>query len=258
MFRKFAAALLCCIALPASANTFMTDASDLWWNPNESGWGVNIVHQADKIFATLFVYSSARQPRWYVAPDMSHVEGVTFRGELYETEGPWFGGPFNPGAVSVRRVGNATFRFDAASLAAFSYSVDGVAVNKTLTRQTLRANNLAGSYVGTMVGTYSGCGVDGYAEDPVLMQIDHVDPSISIQTSFNDETCTYRGSYAQSGRMGRIEATIDCGNGDIGPFVATEIEATTTLVGGKATAHYGSCRWEGRFGVVRRASDPGS
>jgi hypothetical protein len=29
-------------------NTWGSDMSDLWWNPDESGWGVNIAHHYEK------------------------------------------------------------------------------------------------------------------------------------------------------------------------------------------------------------------
>jgi hypothetical protein len=44
-----------------------TNYSDLWWNPLESGWGVNISQQADILFVTFFVFDANRQPSWYTA-----------------------------------------------------------------------------------------------------------------------------------------------------------------------------------------------
>jgi hypothetical protein len=32
------------------------DQSDLWWNPAESGWGIQFVHTGSAIFATMYVY----------------------------------------------------------------------------------------------------------------------------------------------------------------------------------------------------------
>ena len=37
----------------------------LWWNPLESGWGINFAHQGDIIFATWFTYGADNQPQWY-------------------------------------------------------------------------------------------------------------------------------------------------------------------------------------------------
>ena len=36
--------------------SFSNNFQDLWWNPSESGWGVNVAHQGDILFATLFTY----------------------------------------------------------------------------------------------------------------------------------------------------------------------------------------------------------
>ncbi len=39
----------------------------LWWNSppeSESGWGINLAHQGDKIFATWFTYDSAGKAYW--------------------------------------------------------------------------------------------------------------------------------------------------------------------------------------------------
>jgi len=45
MRRFLVAAILVCAPSVANAlNTWGTDMSDLWWNPNESGWGINIAH----------------------------------------------------------------------------------------------------------------------------------------------------------------------------------------------------------------------
>ena len=32
------------------------DITDLWWNPAESGWGMNVIQQGDTSFVTMFVY----------------------------------------------------------------------------------------------------------------------------------------------------------------------------------------------------------
>ena len=59
------AILLCSTA--ASAITTSADYSDMWWNPNESGWGANMIQQEDVIFVTFFVYDSTGKPTWFVA-----------------------------------------------------------------------------------------------------------------------------------------------------------------------------------------------
>ena len=36
----------------------------LWWNPAESGWGINFAHQGDQIFATWYTYDTAGRAWW--------------------------------------------------------------------------------------------------------------------------------------------------------------------------------------------------
>jgi len=95
-----------------AANPFTPDASDLWWNPAESGWGVNIIQQSDVLFATFFLYAPDGRARWYVASEMRcpHVPtdfAMECGGTLYETTGPVVGPGFNADAVTRRAVGTA-------------------------------------------------------------------------------------------------------------------------------------------------------
>ena len=64
------AALALSLALPAHAVGRMTDASDLWFNSAESGWGVNVIQQNEIVFLTFFAYSASRNPVWYSASEM--------------------------------------------------------------------------------------------------------------------------------------------------------------------------------------------
>ena len=94
------AAAVCVNATPQSL-----DATDMWFNPAESGWGLNVIHQGDTLFATLFVYGSDGQPRWYVASDMSGGP-ADYTGTLRECTGNAFGEAFNPANHSLFLVGH--------------------------------------------------------------------------------------------------------------------------------------------------------
>jgi hypothetical protein len=37
----------------------------LWWNPAENGWGLNITHQGNTLFGTLYTYGPDGTPTWY-------------------------------------------------------------------------------------------------------------------------------------------------------------------------------------------------
>src|SRR4029077_19170889 len=45
-----------------------TNHTALWWNAAESGWGINVNHQGNIVFATLFTYDDSGAPLWLVMP----------------------------------------------------------------------------------------------------------------------------------------------------------------------------------------------
>src|SRR5512139_1227954 len=95
--------LACCVALggtTAVGSTYSTEITDMWFNPAESGWGVNITLQREVAFMTFFVYDASQSPVWYTA-ELRPLGSApfTWSGPLYATRGPWFGGPFPPAGV---------------------------------------------------------------------------------------------------------------------------------------------------------------
>ena len=48
----------------AGATSANTDLSDIWWNPAESGWGMQMVNTGTSVFATVYVYDQNRSPTW--------------------------------------------------------------------------------------------------------------------------------------------------------------------------------------------------
>ena len=61
-------ALVTGLSTPPAVHAAVTNNySDVWWNPNESGWGVNISQQADFLFVSFFVYGPIGQPFWHTA-----------------------------------------------------------------------------------------------------------------------------------------------------------------------------------------------
>ena len=120
-----------------------TNFTDLWWRSpagSESGWGINLIHQGDVIFATWFTYGADGSPLWLVASDLRRTGAGTFAGDLYRTSGPaWFAVPWDPNTVTVTRVGSASLAFSGAGAGTFSYTVDGVSGSKTITRQLFSA-----------------------------------------------------------------------------------------------------------------------
>jgi len=109
------------------------DYTDLWWNPDESGWGIAITHQFGVMVLAWYVYDSAGKPTWYVAPDCM-VRESTCVGTVYRTTGPPLGPTFNASSVNAYPVGKIIANFGDANNATLAYAIDGVAATKVITR----------------------------------------------------------------------------------------------------------------------------
>jgi len=126
--------------------SYAGNAQDLWWNPSEPGWGVNITQQGDILFATLFTYDVSGKGLWLVMSNGTRISGVAdatvmngkFTGALYQVNGPAFNAsPWS--AVQLTTVGNMTFDFSDGNTATMSYTVNGVGVTKPIQRQVFGA-----------------------------------------------------------------------------------------------------------------------
>jgi cytochrome c553 len=113
------------------------DYTDLWWNPAESGWGLNLIqHASHVIFGVMYTYEPPNRATWYVMPGGTWSSPTTFGGPLYRVTGPAFNiATFDPAAVDVRQVGAATLTFADRDNGTFAFSVDGTPVAKAITRQ---------------------------------------------------------------------------------------------------------------------------
>ncbi|MEP7068271.1 MAG: hypothetical protein ABI789_03475 [Usitatibacter sp.] len=111
----------------------------LWWRApagSESGWGMNIAHQGDILFATWFTYDTDGSGMWLVMPDTRKSATNVYSGAIYRTTGPAFSAvPFTPAQVVATAVGTATFTFADADNGTFAYTVGTVTQTKAITRQ---------------------------------------------------------------------------------------------------------------------------
>src|SRR6185312_12404029 len=111
----------------------------LWWaSPagSESGWGLNVTHQGDTLFATWFTYGPDGKGMWLVGSSLARTGNGTYAGALYRTVGPpWNQQPWNPAMVALTPVGNATLTFSSAGTGTFAYTVNGISQAKSIARQ---------------------------------------------------------------------------------------------------------------------------
>ena len=64
-----------------------TNYQGLWWNPEESGWGINFAHQGNIIFATWFAYDATGKPWWLIAVLTKSDAGI-HSGDVLTVSGP--------------------------------------------------------------------------------------------------------------------------------------------------------------------------
>ena len=126
-------------SLPATGeNHPHENYSDVWWNPQESGWALTVSQSGDKLFAVWFVYDSGGRPSWYFLSSGSWSRdsnnALHYSGPVYKSSGPYWAGAFDPARVTINAVGTADFLPQGTGRALFSYSVEGVSGAKQIER----------------------------------------------------------------------------------------------------------------------------
>jgi hypothetical protein len=114
----------------------LTNYQDLWWNklPDESGWGINLTHQENTLFATLFTYEASGKGLWLVMSAGNLQADGSYLGDLYQTAGPVFNAiPFT--GFTAAPVGTMRLRFSDGNNGTLTYTYNGTAVTKAITRQ---------------------------------------------------------------------------------------------------------------------------
>ena len=111
----------------------------LWFNPAESGWGINFAHEGDIIFASWFTYDASGKG-WWLVMTANKTGPNTYSGTLFQGTGPAFNAvPFpplgTPGGATPASVGAGTLTFTDANNAVFNYTVNGISQTKAITRQ---------------------------------------------------------------------------------------------------------------------------
>ena len=107
--------------------------TDLWWNPDEPGWGLGLTHQGHLLFGTLFVYDRQGNPTWFVMSVGERDSGNLWKGPLYRFNRP--GAPQAGSAPVGTLVGQMRLTFTSNSEATLSYLVDGEVITKKIKRQ---------------------------------------------------------------------------------------------------------------------------
>jgi len=242
------------------------DVADLWWNPSESGWGMQLVQQSSTVFATIFVYDRFNVPIWYTATlnftGLNPTNGPVYSGVLYETRGPYFATvPFDPDLVAVLPVGSLTFSSPTTSTGLLTYSVHGVTVTKNVERQTLVAENFNGAYTGVYVVTRASCANpldNGTQKFLTAFTIVQAGPAMTISASITSgggavNACTFSGAYTPAGSIGSFSGSYSCSDGERGTVSFAEMNAQRFAISGRISGGRNDrgCNLSGSFAAVQ-------
>lgn len=275
--RNLVAGLITALAVPFQASAANTEYSDLWWNPNESGWGVGMQRQDDVIFLTLFVYGADGNNTWFVAPNVqllsADTPNSTWQGPLYSTTGPGFMTQFDQ-TVQATETGTATVTFANAESATLHYTVAGAQVTKQITRMTWRQPSAAGRYWGGFTTQIATCEGDrlrvGVYDFMGNMDVTQDGSTVAMAFSTDDSgatsTCTFTANARQAGRLGFWTGNYSCNiytgcdgrcEGDVfvrrnGAFQMDDVALTQSGFHGVLTAQDQDCTFTGYLGGTRR------
>jgi hypothetical protein len=235
--------------------------TDIWYNPAESGWGVNVVQSDDTMFLTFFIYDSNRNPTWFTATLKQNNDG-TYSGDLFSSIGSHYAAPWNSGVHATQKRGTARFSPSSANAyeATLTYVVTGVGtVVKPIRRQTLTSIALGGAYTGGVSGVVSGCNDpanNSTYTDTYALQVTHTTANVAtFAFDFPSLSCSISGSLVLHGSMYTITgATYQCvRNGDVFTSTAdmSEIKATAQGIEGVWVARWNDgCLESARFSAV--------
>jgi hypothetical protein len=256
MMRTLLVVVAAFLSFAASAVPPSSNITDMWWNPAESGWGVNVILQNDVAFLTFFLYNPSQNPIWYTS-DIHYQGSSTWSGTLYASTGPWFVGAFNQLNVTRRVAGTVRFaliNFDQATL---TYTVDGISVTKTVERQTWTNDDYSGTYSGGYSIRLTNCSpssFNGIQETAGILAVSQNGANLAMTAASTVGVCSFVGTYIQLGRNGTTQmGSYNCTDGTRGTFTASEMSISQSGFSAKVAGQNQFCQWSGYLGGIARA-----
>lgn len=258
---RFIALAAAALAIPVHAGVL----TDLWYDPQESGWGLSIVQHEETSFVTIFSYGPDGAPAWYAAPD-AHLVTVTgadglpsFSGALYRFTGPAQGTAFDPSRVVGTPVGLVRVDPLSTDKIRVKYQVGDTFVVHDLVRLTLQQPMPGPFYTGNFNLHQST--VDGRLVGVLPLQADItfvIDGGTATLVAHDQlgRSCDYRGAYVQAGKLGRFAGDFSCSVGRdgiaaiVGAFEFSQLEVTANGVTGRLRTTSASGMQDGRFAAV--------
>jgi hypothetical protein len=255
MLKRFLIALLLLVAAGRAA---ATDYTDIWYNPAENGWGVNVVQSDVSLFLTFFIYGADGKPTWFTGQQVTQDASGNFNGPLYATTGTYYMLPW--AGASVVLVGTVSFQPLGPYTAKLIYTVTGIGtVTKVIQRQTLSRIIVGGTYSGGQSGAYSNCSMsttNGPYRDFFDLQVTQLtDGTVTFAFAYTNLSCTFSGTLVQQGQLYSVPvASYQCSDGLQTSAAMTEIKATAQGIEGRFSAPSvgGNCSEDAAFSAVQQ------
>ena len=143
------------LCLAGSLSHAANNYQDWWWNPAQSGMGLNIGQQNDTIFVAWFNYGDDTKASFLTMGGV--LSGNTLTGPLLRNTGPVPGPNYNPALVKQTTVGTATITFNSNNDATLTYSYDNKGGTMALQRFSFANPNLNQTWKVIDSLTLSGC-----------------------------------------------------------------------------------------------------
>ncbi len=200
-----------------------TDYTDVWWNPQRSGWGMNLVQQQDVAYVSLHGYKADGTPTWYVAP-LTRGSYNSFTGNVYRHASAPVSAPLTVNQVSGTPVGNFVFAAISPTQAKITYTIDGQQDEQIVTRFTFTAKpfEVENEWDYTVVLSRTTCSILP-SNAWLHWQIRGASPAkFSTHPVFGGTTmfldlgagCNITGILSTEGRFGQLtNATLQCSPG---------------------------------------------
>ncbi|MDR2031876.1 MAG: hypothetical protein LBP86_06435 [Azoarcus sp.] len=199
-----------------------------WWDPEQSGMGVNIGHQGNTGAAAWYHFGSDGKATFlmFTGP----VEDSRISAEMYRVSGPEPGPDYSKGKIEYEYPGEATITFSSNDRAVFTYNYEGKSGSINLQRfifgtpAPAAPGSLGGKWVGSIKETHDNCsgGVPSILEAGAgtLEIVDHNNGYYAIKAiSVHYDvhlTATAPNQYTGSGT-----ATVGSDTGPIQTFLLT-------------------------------------
>lgn len=121
---------------PPFAIDTATDAlTGLWWNPDESGWGMSLTQQRNIVFVTWYTYDEAGAPVWYVMSSC-RVQGNACEGEIYRVRGGrGLAAPWSGAGLEISVAGSGRLEFTGTDAGVFRFTLGERAGGRSIRRQ---------------------------------------------------------------------------------------------------------------------------